>query len=1247
MTAKIKQLFPNKTVSILMFVLAVLALTAVFSITYADVPGGRPAPTNVSVPNPGTQQQELANITFPAPYNAFEFVVTCAACHGGTIDQAAGHFGNWAGSAHANAMRDPVFRANQQIVNSLADGAGNICIRCHSPNAWYSGRTDPKLAGKGDASNAIHSIVLSTDDEGILCEFCHRVIGGVTMQDPEIDPADPAWNMMAGIDDWPHAGDPYPEGPLPGNPYGDATFQINDGMTYGGKYPGSADIYFSDVPLDGTTYTGQAYAVYPPGWKDQFGNDIGGQPAFAPDGSVPLHFEAPTGPPIDPNTGLPDYQAQAFSPEHTTYKSDFITSSEFCGGCHDLTIPVLNHGMPEQRTYTEWKYSAFNDGEADPNGPVDQRCQDCHMPTMKHEYADDIAVSLNADPVLSGWFPYAKDRNDTGGTAFHKFAGANRDLPMMMAVLYPEVDLEIIGAQTGNDVRIFPGMLSDRTTMWLRAQRNAEVEMNEAVDVQILSVQETAPNSGIYEVQVQVTNNSGHRIPTGYPDGRRFFLSLNVTDADGNTVYTSGYYDAASAQLYDNQGGQLDDRALSNVIDATVNNQVMIYEKRTGICDTTTGNCTISVDLLNDTVIFDNRIPPLGFDYDSYRAAGTKFVSYDAATFLPYEDFGRYADGDNFDIVTYRFAADSGLALTADAAAYWQTHTREFMEHLRTNNNATDRPEGPPNILDPNYPLVPSYLSDNIPDFDTMTSLDGSELLRDNWGGVAYGAWLVTGMGEPYQVGHDNSATLAAPAAPGWVTGINLDPFSVQLDWEPVANADGYEVWIRYGASDLTADWDRLAVVYDGTTLINDAMNIGKTYGFKVIAFNGKGESPDSPLAVVQTPTNLPVAPINTQVIFTTDSSIEMSWFDQAELEVGFIIQRQDVPVQGDFYEVARIPSQTEGGAFGGNNWTDTTVLSGMTYNYRVAAYNAVGQSTWDLPVTGSTGGVPNWPTGGANLAASAISGNKVDLTWDPATGTPNGYRIERSTTGPTGPWTTTFVVPDPAAISYSDLTAVPSTTYWYQVFAYNFVGSSTGSNVATATTPAVAPATPTNLAASVNTTPAVVLTWADNATNEEGYYVERANGVGLDLVWTRIATVTPADSNTYTDATVNVGATYSYRVQAFAAGGTAVSGYSNAATAVIAVEPPGAPSELRTVQVSRNTITLSWRDNSTTETGFEIYRSNDGVNFIIVGTTGPDEAVYRDRNLNRNTRYWYYVVAFNDSGSSEASETVDARTRR
>ena len=195
---------------------AVLVASATFVVVnpaIADIPG-RALPGG-AVPNPGTQQQELTNITAPGEYNVFEFVVTCAGCHGGSIDQHTAHFSNWAGTSMASSARDPIFRANQIGVNNVVksitgqDGAGNVCMRCHSPNGWLSGRFDPSLGGKADASNMIQSILLSTDTEGVMCETCHRAAGNVSYKRTDIVAAtgwDSVWNLLAGIFDWQHQG---------------------------------------------------------------------------------------------------------------------------------------------------------------------------------------------------------------------------------------------------------------------------------------------------------------------------------------------------------------------------------------------------------------------------------------------------------------------------------------------------------------------------------------------------------------------------------------------------------------------------------------------------------------------------------------------------------------------------------------------------------------------------------------------------------------------------------------------------------------------------------------------------------------------------------------------------------------------------------------------------------------------------------------------------------------------------------
>jgi hypothetical protein len=62
------------------------------------------------------------------------------------------------------------------------------------------------------------------------------------------------------------------------------------------------------------------------------------------------------------------------SPAHKTKRVDFLTTSEFCAGCHELRG---ENGVPIISTYSEWK--------AGPMSTEGIQCQDCHMP-MGEEY---------------------------------------------------------------------------------------------------------------------------------------------------------------------------------------------------------------------------------------------------------------------------------------------------------------------------------------------------------------------------------------------------------------------------------------------------------------------------------------------------------------------------------------------------------------------------------------------------------------------------------------------------------------------------------------------------------------------------------------------------------------------------------------------------------------------------------------------------------------------------------------------
>ncbi len=1305
--------------AVALWLLLVLSLVGV---VHADIPG-RDVPSG-AVPNPGTQQQEMANLTFPAPFNSFEFTVTCGACHGGSVDQQVAHMGNWGGGNMASAARDPIFRANQIIVNNTLatltgqDGAGNMCFRCHSPNGWYSGRFDPTMAGDPSGRSMMHSIVASTDDEGVMCETCHRAVGNVTYKRADLDPNDSVWNMIAGIFGWQHDGGPFVDQAgdptiAPGNPYGDTSLQFLDGMTYVGPRSGISDAYFSDLPLEGTSYTGQIYAVYPPNWTGPMNPVPAGMPAtnsvgqyivYNLDGSIPPMFEAPVGPPIDPNTGMYDYMATAVSIEHPTVGSsgrrtsdtttgllpilpdgpglsqtggrmpggnDFITTSEMCGSCHDLTVPVLNHGMPEQRTYTEWKFSSFSQDTHVGYDPIrktnrpqgKERCQDCHMPKIKHEYSNDDSGSYNADPLLVGGFPYGKDRNAEGGTTVHKLTGANRDLPEMMKLLYPEVDMEVIGMPTGNDPRVFPGMLSNRDSMYDRAKRNTEITLRDGMDVAISQVPTVvtdangvalvdANGNNIYEMKVKVTNKTGHRIPSGYPDGRRFWVQVQVNDGI-NIVYESGHYDPDVAKLYNDSNRISFQRSLSNVIDATdpLNNAVMVYERVTGSCDGVT--CTPSSSLINDKILFDNRIPPAGFTYADYRMSGVKFWKYDPATMLPVEDVvldpatnaiidQRYPDGQNWDEVTYRFAAAPGAVLTASAETYWQTHTREFMEHLKDQDSSNLRPEGPPNILDPNYPMNPTYLSDVI-GLAGMTDLDGNPL-RDNWGGIAYAAWLKSDKGAPYRVDRDATDSVVPVTAPvvtavprvyiSPATGAEMtEAYSAVISWTGVPEADGYVVWIRYGASDATSDWDRLAITDANTlTLENTVMNLGKTYGLKVEAFNGKGSIMSLPYEYM-TPNDAPLAPQNLQLVSVTPTTVDLTWYDMADNEVQFEVWRFDAPTTSTVPQAAfLVPTQTGGAmGFGGNNWTDTTVAPGMCYNYQVRAIAASGSfSTWNAPAPVQA----CVPAGTVTPTATAVSEFLVTVDWSNTTfpdTSVNGYRIERSLMV-NGPWAP-LVVAAPADRSYSDSGVLPSTSYFYRIVVIGTNGATvlTTAPVAVTTPSPQPPAAPTGLTGSI---PAglmeVDLSWTDQASNEQGFSVERSVNNGP---WNAITGTLPAIAGTgaqgsYIDTTVSGNTTYSYRVVAVNGGGTATSNVYTITTPNTAVTV-AAPTNTTAVLRRANQVRVSWTNNANNATGFVIERSVNGSAFSVLATTTSTRRTrFDDASVSAGNSYAYQVRA-------------------
>ncbi len=158
---------------------------------------------------------------------------------------------------------------------------------------------------------------------------------------------------------------------------------------------------------------------------------------------------------------------------------------------------------------------------------------------------------------------------------------------------------------------------------------------------------------------VRVTNESGHKIPTGHIEGRRIWVNVRVF-GDGDTLLREyGHYDAEEAHL---------DEASTTVYEMHVGLSEDAAEA-TGLPVGTTTHMALA-----DTIVKDNRIPPRGFNNEAFNAGGAPVVG------------AEYADGQHWSDVRYLIPEG---AERVEVRLYYATVTRHYIEALR-DGNTTD-----------------------------------------------------------------------------------------------------------------------------------------------------------------------------------------------------------------------------------------------------------------------------------------------------------------------------------------------------------------------------------------------------------------------------------------------------------------------------------------------------------------------------------------------------------------------------
>lgn len=88
------------------------------------------------------------------------------------------------------------------------------------------------------------------------------------------------------------------------------------------------------------------------------------------------------------------------------------------------------------------------------------------------------------------------------------------------------------------------------------------------------------------------------------------------------------------------------------------------------------------------------------------------------------------------------------------------------------------------------------------------------------------------------------------------------------------------------------------------------------------------------------------------------------------------------------------------------------------------------------------------------------------------------------------------------------------------------------------------------------------------------------------------------------------------------------------------------APSGLTAVANSATQITLTWQDNSSNETGFQIERKKEGESYVNIAVVGAGVSTYTDNSLSAGTKYYYRVRMKTAAAYSTYSNETSATTK-
>ena len=445
-------------------------------------------------------------------------------------------------------------------------------------------------------------------------------------------------------------------------------------------------------------------------------------------------------------------------------QSSFHRDVDFCGSCHDVSNPAVGDLAPNHGAQVTAPAVVSSDGVL--GGPIEDKAafnnppyaygivertfseyKASAYPTTRvgnfNSLPDDLKVDGGSVEVTyQAALIAAVEAQEHGGIAGDYADGAPRFFSCQSCHMRP---VESAGADK-NDVEVREDLPSHDHTggnYWFAdvtryQDQNAVLRLGGELDASQLEALGLGQQRAIKHLQqaaslqvigdtLKVVNLTGHKLISGYPEGRRMWVNIKWYDAGQELLREDGAYgplfhktgapvlvanpaggpdvqvesilhlDDSYTRIYEAEYAMTSEWAETLIATGKPGSLVLSYDRLSGEADYTLGDLAAQAPgthhetfhfALNNYVALDNRIPPYGMRYDEAKKRNVLPVpetQYGSPT-----TGGVYNYWDELDLE----ALKPETAVTAEITLLYQGTTWEYIQFLKEANNGTDPAEG-------------------------------------------------------------------------------------------------------------------------------------------------------------------------------------------------------------------------------------------------------------------------------------------------------------------------------------------------------------------------------------------------------------------------------------------------------------------------------------------------------------------------------------------------------------------------